>query len=181
MPRLWYAAGMNKLHLCLLAVALLGCGANVTFTRVGDALPPKPTTCEVAVLTAAPSGSYTELGTLDVQYSSQTSWINTAEAFQKKVQPIVCNAGGDAVIGHTNDYGIYLKGTVLNTTPAPAADQQPAAAPDAAGGESAASSESAASTSSTPTPAAAPAPAPAAATAAAPKKSGSKSKAKPKP
>jgi hypothetical protein len=174
---------MKQLQLCLLAVALLGCGANVTFTRVGDALPPKSATCEVAVLTTAPAGSYTELGTIDVQYKSQTSWINTADAFQKKVQPIVCNAGGDAVIGHTNDYGIYLKGTVLNTTPAPAADQQPPAAPDAAGGESAASTENAASTPA-PAPAVAPAPAaapaPDTATAAAPKaKPNSKSKPKP--
>lgn len=130
---------MKQPLLALLAIALMGCGATVTFTRVGEAAPPKPVTCEVAVLTAAPSGSYEELGTIDMQYKSQTGWITKADDFQRKVQPTVCNAGGDAVIAHTNDYGVYLKGTVLSTKPAPAeaSDKQPAPDEGEAGGESA--------------------------------------------
>ena len=113
----------------------------MTFTGVGDAAPPKPVTCEVAVLTAPPSGAYEELGTIDVQYKSQTGWITKADEFQRKVRPLVCNAGGDSVIAHTNDYGVYLKGTVLSTKPGPAEEKQPDTAPAEpeaeAGGEAA--------------------------------------------
>ncbi|HEX6241902.1 MAG TPA: hypothetical protein VFZ61_13430 [Polyangiales bacterium] len=120
---------MKQPSLGLLLVALTGCGASMTFTGVGDPAKPLPATCEIDVLTAPPSGAYEELGTIDVQYKSQTGWITKADEFQRKVRPLVCQAGGDAVIAHTNDYGVYLKGTVLNTKSAPAVDSQPAPAP----------------------------------------------------
>jgi hypothetical protein len=109
---------MKQAHLFLAAVALLGCGPAVAFTPAGSATyPPKPSACEVSVLQAPPTTPFQELGTIELQYKSQTEWITTEPAFKRRIQPLVCQAGGDAAIARINDNGLYMKATVLSLTP----------------------------------------------------------------
>ena len=100
----------------LSALSILGCGVQTSLTRTGPRLPPRPENCEFEMLTGAPSGSYVELGTLDLTAGGTT---NLGE-FRSGIRPQVCRAGGDAALAIANGYGIYIKATVLKRVDCPA-------------------------------------------------------------
>jgi hypothetical protein len=120
----------------LLAVAaVVGCsGATTGFSRTGPTIAAQPDGCDFAVMTAPPSEPYTELGYIDIKYTSQMDWIHDEAAFKRKVRPLVCQNGGDAAIAHTNSNGLYVKATVVSTKPI-AAPAAPAAAEPASAAE----------------------------------------------
>jgi hypothetical protein len=117
----------------LTAAALVGCsGATTVLTRTGPTLPALPDSCDFAVVMARPSDPHTELGTIDLKYTSQTDWIYDESAFKRKVRPLVCQSGGDTAIAHLNDNGLYTKATVLTTKPIPKAPEKEAPPPETA-------------------------------------------------
>ena len=125
---------MKKLAVAIIgALSLLGCGPTLKFNSAGAARPPKPPTCDFALLTAPPDASYEQLGTIDIQYDN-TGFLDKPELLKKKIQPQVCKAGGDAALGLANTYGTYVKATVFSSQPATAA-AQPADVPDTSGSE----------------------------------------------
>jgi hypothetical protein len=99
------------------AFFVLGCAVQTSFTltRTGPTMPPRPENCEFEMLTAAPTGSYAELGTLDLTSGAPT---NLGE-FRSAIRPQVCRAGGDAALAIANTFGIYLKATVLKRVDGP--------------------------------------------------------------
>jgi hypothetical protein len=110
----------------------VGCsGATTAFTRTGPTLPAQPDSCEFAIATTTPKEPATELGTIDIKYVKQTDWIYDEPVFRRKVRTLVCQSGGDTVVAHINDNGLYMNATVLTTkaTPAPATPT-PAAPPE---------------------------------------------------
>jgi hypothetical protein len=109
----------------LLAVAaVIGCGgATTAYTRTGPTLAAQPDGCDFAVVTAPPSEPHTELGTIDITYTSQMDWIHDESAFKRKVRPLVCQNGGDTAVAHTNNNGLYVKATVLTTKAIPSAEK----------------------------------------------------------
>jgi len=104
----------------LAVVAVIGCGgATTAFTRTGPTLAAQPDGCEVSVLTASPKEPSTELGTIDIRYAKQTDWIYKESAFKRKVRADVCRSGGDTVVAHINDNGLYMNARVLTTKAPP--------------------------------------------------------------
>ena len=99
------------------ALFLLGCGVETTLTRTGPKQPPLPENCPFEVFTAAPTGNYIEVGTLDLTAGGTT---NLGE-FRRGIRPQVCRAGGDAALALANGYGVYIKATVLKRVDAPPA------------------------------------------------------------
>ena len=97
------------------ALSLIGCGVETSLTRTGPKLPARPENCEFEMLTAAPSGGFIEIGTLDLTAGGTT---NLGE-FRNGIRPKVCRAGGDAAIAMANGYGIYIKATVLKRVDGP--------------------------------------------------------------
>lgn len=133
--------------------ALLGCGGTTSFTRTGPTVPAQPGGCDFAVVKTRPSEPHTELGTIDIKYTSQMDWIYDESAFKRKVRPLVCQSGGDTAIAHTNDNGLYVKATVLSTKVLPStAPAEPTPPP-----ETAAQASESASAKAPASPAAAPA------------------------
>jgi hypothetical protein len=102
---------MHSRHLAIalvVAASVAGCAAPVSLTRSGPPQPARSAKCEFQVFTAAPSGPFVEIGTLDVLYNDQK-----LSDFKKHIAPDVCAAGGDAVIAMANGLGFYIKATVL--------------------------------------------------------------------
>ena len=97
-------------------------------------MPAREPRCDFQILTAAPSGGFVEIGTVDVNpgaYGSNS--YRKIDSFKHEIQPYVCLAGGDAAIAYANGYGMYMKATILKAT-AGAAQAAPAAARDTTAG-----------------------------------------------
>jgi hypothetical protein len=125
---------MKQVLLAVLASAFLGCAPAVALTRTGPTAPARPSGCDFAVLSAPPAESYTELGTIDLQYKSQTEWITKEAPFKRAIRPLMCQSGGDAAIAHINENGLYQKATVISTKPI-APEKAPTASASSEGGE----------------------------------------------
>jgi hypothetical protein len=123
---------LAPLGLLCACVSLAACGSTTMLTT-GAKQPPRPQGCDFQVLTGVPASGYSELGTIDVQPGGWGSNVYThLDGFKEKIQPYVCEAGGDAALAVANGYGMYIKATILKRTgaAAPAADPSHA---DAAG------------------------------------------------
>jgi hypothetical protein len=102
---------IQYLSLMPLALVLSGC-ISYKYTRTtAHEAPAKEAGCFFEVLTTRPDRAYDELGVLD---------CNGAEAaprdmatFREKIAPMVCGAGGDAVLADVNGAGNYVRGTVI--------------------------------------------------------------------
>ena len=113
----------------LAVVAVIGCGgATTAFNRTGPTLAAQPEGCDFSVVTAKPRTPSEELGTIDIKYQKQMDWIYDESAFKRKVRASVCQSGGDTVVAHINDNGLYMSATVLTTRAIPAPTPSPAAA-----------------------------------------------------
>lgn len=111
----------------LAVVAVIGCGgATTAFKRTGPTLAAQPEGCEFSVVRASPTGPSRELGTIDIKYLKQTDWIYDESAFRRKVRANVCQSGGDTVVAHINDNGLYMSATVLTTKAVPVPTPSPA-------------------------------------------------------
>jgi hypothetical protein len=126
---------MKKLPLSITLLGLLGCGPTLKFTGIGEAREPKPPTCPITLLKAAPAAPYEELGTIDILYDN-TGFLSKQEELKRKLQPEVCRVGGDAALGIANSYGTYIQAKVYS-----AKTQQPKAKPMADGGAETSGSE----------------------------------------
>jgi len=73
------------------------------------------------MLTAVPAGGFTEIGTVDVVPGAygENATTNLSD-FKRNIRPYVCKAGGDAAVAQANGYGIYIKATILTTSPSAA-------------------------------------------------------------
>lgn len=116
----------------LAVVAVIGCGgATTAFKRTGPTLPAQPDGCDFSVVRTSPTAPSTELGTIDIKYQKQTDWIYDESAFKRKVRANVCQSGGDTVVAHINDNGLYMSATVLTTRALPRSPPSPEAASSA--------------------------------------------------
>ena len=113
----------------LAVVAVIGCGGAATaFTRTGPTLAAQPEGCDFSVVKASPTAPSKELGTIDIKYQTQMDWIYDESAFKRKVRANVCQSGGDTVVAHINDNGLYMSATVLTTKAVPVTTPSPAVA-----------------------------------------------------
>jgi hypothetical protein len=109
-------------------VAVIGCGgATTAFTRTGPTLAAEPKGCDFSVVGASPAAA-TKVGTIDIKYQKQMDWIYDESAFKRKVRADVCQSGGDTVVAHINDNGLYMSATVFTTKAIPDTTPSPAAA-----------------------------------------------------
>jgi hypothetical protein len=106
---------MKKPAITLGALFLLACGApTLKFSGVGEARTPKPPNCQITVYSASPTKPHDELGVITIR-SDNTGFLTKLEDVMKVIQPEVCKAGGDAAVAQPNQYGTYVKATVLSS------------------------------------------------------------------
>jgi hypothetical protein len=105
------ARGVRLLSL-LLAVA--GCGPMYFYGTTGSiTVPSKDPKCSFELLTGTPPRSFDELGVVapeDIEYGSLAAG---SPQFADQIRPMVCAAGGDAVVAEQNQWGRYVRGTVI--------------------------------------------------------------------
>ncbi len=86
------------------------CAPKPTYTHTADTkFPARAADCEFKVQSTTPNPEeYLELGTINgCQGTSELGRYKTI------IQPQVCAAGGDLVVGQVNGYGIYCLGVVF--------------------------------------------------------------------
>jgi hypothetical protein len=103
----------SSAFLATLAIVISACGST-TLTQTGPAQREKVASCDFKMLTAAPSGGFSEVGVVDVTPSGfGFNVYRELSEFKRGIQPLVCKAGGDAAIAHANGFGMYIKATIL--------------------------------------------------------------------
>ena len=97
--------------ICVLAATTLGCGRGgpvYTFVPTSGVAQAYPPGCDFQVAVEPPTEGYKQLGILEMRRTPSTHLLT----FKKHVQPEVCAAGGDLVVGEMNGYGYYVRAIV---------------------------------------------------------------------
>lgn len=107
----WYAA------LCLLAAGSAACGGQGEYRKTGGTYAPRGPACDYRVVRNRVMEPYEELGVVDIDAFSMGSLPDNEERFRKVVGPMVCGAGGHAVIPQLDAYGHWTHGTIIRFNP----------------------------------------------------------------
>ena len=108
---------------CLTLVMLLGasglaCGGQGEYRKTGGRYAPRGPACDYRVVRNRIVEPYEELGVIDIDAFSMRSLPDDEERFRKVVGPLVCAAGGHAVIPQLDMYGHWTRGTIIRFSPA---------------------------------------------------------------
>jgi hypothetical protein len=118
------------LSLCALFTA---CG-SIQMTLTGPAQPAKRPGCEFQIYTMAPASPFVEIGAIDITIGvNGENRYPDIPALKEGIQPLVCQAGGDAAIAYANGFGVYMKATIVKLTgaaPGPSGSAKETAASD---------------------------------------------------
>lgn len=110
--------GRCALLLSVLAGAAAGCGGQGEYLQTGSIYAARGPACEYRVIRNRIVEPYEELGVIDIDAFSMRSMPDNEERFRKVVGPMVCGAGGDAVIPTLNMFGHWAHGTIIRFDPA---------------------------------------------------------------
>ncbi len=102
----------------LFATGLAACGGVGEYRKTGGTYAARGPSCDYRVIRNRIVEPYEELGVVDIDAFSMKQLPNTEEAFRKVVGPVVCDAGGHAVIPTLNVYGRWVHGTIIRFSPA---------------------------------------------------------------
>lgn len=107
----WFAA------LWLLAIGSVACGGQGEYRKTGGTYAPRGPACDYRVVRHRVMEPYEELGVIDIDAFSMQSLPDNEERFRKVVGPMVCAAGGHAVIPMLDTYGHWTHATVIRFNP----------------------------------------------------------------
>lgn len=100
---------MRALPFALVLALVAGC-VNVSWNRIGDRFAPRPEDCHIEYqygdmtkLMALTGSGYVQVGTITVVKGGD----DFSEAMKKRVRPIACEIGGDAVMMVTSSPGSF--------------------------------------------------------------------------
>jgi len=118
----------HKLLICVFATGLVACGGVGEYRKTGGAFAARGPACDYGVVRNRIVEPYEELGVIDIDAFSMKQLPNSEERFRKVVGPIVCAAGGHAVIPTLNMYGRWVHGTIIRFNPSQCAGCEPKSA-----------------------------------------------------
>ncbi|MGB5267556.1 MAG: hypothetical protein WBN30_13255 [Polyangiales bacterium] len=109
-----------KLHalLWVCACGLLACGGVGEYRKTGGTYAARGPACDYRVIRNRIVEPYEELGVIDLDAFAMKQLPDNEERFRKVVGPIVCSAGGHAVIASLDIYGHWVHGTIIRFNPA---------------------------------------------------------------
>jgi hypothetical protein len=117
----------------VLAGSLVACGGIGEYRRTGSTYAPRGPACDYRVIRNRVIEPYEEIGVIDIDAFAMKQLPNDEERFRKVVGPVVCAAGGDAVIPTLNIYGRWVHGTVIRFHPSECSDCEPTSPKDGGG------------------------------------------------
>lgn len=98
---------------------MMGCAASYSYHNNTDTTyPSKSEDCDFQIKSSNPGPDYVEIGIIAVKFNladRSGNPIGTSDPieFKEKIRKIVCQAGGDIVVGEVNGNGQYVRGTVF--------------------------------------------------------------------
>ena len=117
----------------LLAVVCSACGGQGEYRKTGETYAPRGPACDYRVVRNRTVEPYEELGVIDIDAFSMGQLPDSEERFRAVVGPIVCSAGGNAVIPTLDIYGHWVHGTVIRFNPAECTTCAPPSSADGEG------------------------------------------------
>ena len=100
-----------------LATLALACGGTGEYRKTGVTYAPRGPACDYRVVRNRVVEPYEELGVIDIDAFSMKQLPDDEEHFRKLVGPMVCAAGGHAVIATLDIYGHWVHGTIIRFHP----------------------------------------------------------------
>jgi hypothetical protein len=116
-----------------LAATGFACGGQGEYRKTGGTYAPRGPACDYRVIRNRLVEPYEELGVIDIDAFSMKQLPNDEERFRKVVGPMVCAAGGHAVIPTLNIYGRWVHGTIIRFNPSQCVGCEPKNATDGEG------------------------------------------------
>lgn len=109
-----------KLHalLWVCASGLLACGGVGEYRKTGGTYAARGPACDYRVIRNRIVEPYEELGVIDLDAFAMKQLPDNEERFRRVVGPIVCSAGGHAVIASLDIHGHWVHGTIIRFNPA---------------------------------------------------------------
>lgn len=108
---------LRHFAICLAATSLLACGGQGEFRKTGKTFAPRGPNCEYRVIRNRAVEPYEVLGVIDIDAFSMRQLPKDEERFRNVVGPMVCGAGGDAIIPALDIYGHWVHGTIIRFHP----------------------------------------------------------------
>ncbi len=108
----------HKLLICVFATGLVACGGVGEYRKTGGTYAARGPACDYRVIRNRIVEPYEELGVIDLDAFAMKQLPDNEERFRKVVGPIVCGAGGHAVIASLDIYGHWVHGTIIRFNPA---------------------------------------------------------------
>ncbi len=104
--------------LSVCASGLLACGGVGEYRKTGGTYAARGPACDYRVIRNRIVEPYEELGVIDLDAFTMKQLPDNEERFRRVVGPIVCSAGGHAVIASLDIYGHWVHGTIIRFNPA---------------------------------------------------------------
>lgn len=101
----------------IFATGLVACGGVGEYRKTGGTYAARGPACDYRVIQNRIVEPYEELGVIDIDAFSMKQLPNDEERFRKVAGPIVCAAGGHAVIPTLNMHGRWVHGTIIRFNP----------------------------------------------------------------
>lgn len=115
-----------------LGAGLVACHPSATFTAQGGVCPTRQAGCSFEIIEGKPARDYQKVGVIDIESFYVGSIPKTEADFRKAFGPVICHAGGDAVIPGVNGDGRYIMATIVKWVDSPDAGPAcPKKSPDA--------------------------------------------------
>ena len=118
----------HELLICVFATSLVACGGVGEYRKTGGTYAARGPACDYRVIRNRIVEPYEELGVIDIDAFSMKQLPNDEERFRKVVGPMVCAAGGHAVIPTLDMYRRWVHGTIIRFNPSQCAGCEPKSA-----------------------------------------------------
>jgi len=110
------------------AVGFTACGGVGEYRKTGGTYAPRGPACDYRVVRNRIVEPYEELGVIDIDAFSMKQLPNDEERFRNVVGPMVCAAGGHAVIPTLDMHGRWVHGAIIRFNPSQCAGCEPKSA-----------------------------------------------------
>jgi hypothetical protein len=102
-----------------LGAGLVACHPTATFTAQGGVCPTRSFDCAFEIIESKPARDFQKVGVIDIEAFYVRNVPKTEAEFRKEFGPIICHAGGDAVIPAVNGDGRYVLATIVKWVDSP--------------------------------------------------------------
>jgi hypothetical protein len=102
-----------------LSAGLVACHPTATFTAQGGVCPTRAYDCTFEIIEGKPARDFQKVGVIEIEAFYVRNVPKTEADFRKEFGPVICHAGGDAVVPAINGDGRYVLATIVKWVDSP--------------------------------------------------------------